>query len=466
MSELLVSSSDFISEHKGSLREAYRFGPILGQSSFGSLRQITHRITSEHRVLKSIQKSSQDTHDRSEFLHEVQVLKSLDHPNIQRIYEFYEDDDNYYLILEYCSGGELFDRISSLGYFSEELAARIIAQILSAITYCHDRNIVHCDLKPENILFENNSEYSNIKVIDFETSQYLNKSKGLRKMAGSRYYIAPEVLKRKYDEKCDVWSIGVMLYIMLCGYPPFQGRTHDEVIKNVLIGKHSYYSPEWDSISHRAKNLIDRMLTYDPSKRIPARHALKHAWLNPANTAQELQFDRVLSNLRAFSCERQLQKAVLTYITTQLCTAQEKEDMRNLFRKFDIDHNGTLTREELLTGFKLIYSESDSDIEAHVDRMMQEADLDGSGRIDYTEFIIAASHKRNLLSRERLQVAFATFDKDNSGLITASELRLILGNKRNYDVRIWDEILREVDSNGDGVIDIREFCDMMLRLDI
>lgn len=154
---------------------------------------------------------------------EVSVLKSIDHPNIIKLFELYQDDTNYYLITEHCQGGELFERIKSAENFSEKEAADYMKQILSAVYYCHERQIVHRDLKPENLLFDQKKQNANIKVIDFGTSRKFDPTKKLTKRLGTPYYIAPEVLKKNYDEKCDVWSCGVILYILLCGYPPFNG---------------------------------------------------------------------------------------------------------------------------------------------------------------------------------------------------------------------------------------------------
>lgn len=202
-------------------------------------------------------------------------MYNQDHPNIIKVYEFYQDDKYFYIVTELCLGGELFDKIQEESHFSEKKAALIIKQILSAIFYCHQHKIVHRDLKPENLLLESDKDDYALKVIDFGTSRTFDPQHKLSQRMGTvtlyylflkqPYYMAPEVIKRKYDHKCDIWSIGVILYIMLCGYPPFQGATEEEILEKVSAGKYSFQSEEWNHISDEAKLFIQKMLVQEPS---------------------------------------------------------------------------------------------------------------------------------------------------------------------------------------------------------
>ena len=157
----------------------------------------------------------------------------MDHPNILRMYEFYEDNCNYHLVTEICTGGELFDRIVEQEHLSEKYCAEIMEQVISGVNYCHQKNIVHRDLKPENLLLLNKKPNSPIKIIDFGTSQAFDPTKKMKARLGTPYYIAPEVLNKKYNEKCDVWSCGVIMFVILSGYPPFQGGTDIEILTKV-----------------------------------------------------------------------------------------------------------------------------------------------------------------------------------------------------------------------------------------
>ena len=466
MENLHVSGGDFVTEKKGKLRDSYRIGNKLGDGAFGSVRKITHRLTDEIRAVKTIHKKNlRSEEERKTFFNEVSVLRVLDHPSILKLYEYYQDENNFYLITELCNGGELFDRIISHGSFSEAVAANYMKQILSVVAYCHDRNIVHRDLKPENFLLDTTAEDANLKVIDFGTAQFFTPGTPMTAKCGTPYYIAPEVLKSNYDERCDIWSAGVNMYILLCGYPPFGGSNDDQILKKISAGSFTFPAPEWNSISAEAKDLISRMLIFEPSHRLTAREALHHPWLQSASHAaiNPETIKSIFINMQGFRSEQRLQKATYTFISSQLATKKEREEMIKLFKSLDTDNSGTLSRQELMQGFHNLYMDEMDDIEEEVDNIMRQVDTDGSGEIDYSEFVAASMNRNKLLSKERLEAAFKTFDIDGSGTISADELKALLGKTHHYDDEMWIEIIREVDQNGDGVIDLREFSEMMLK---
>lgn len=202
---------------------------------------------------------------------EINNLKDLDHPNIIKINEFFEDEKRYYIVTEICKGGELFDEIVEKGYFAEKDAAKLMKQILSCINYCHLNNIVHRDLKPENILLEKDKDFDKIKIIDFGTSLMFEKGVDIKEKLGTPYYIAPEVLKKKYGPKCDIWSCGVIAYIVMCGAPPFNGDSEKEIINKVKDGRVSFSSPIWNKISPEAKDFIEKLLKVNPDVRLSAQ---------------------------------------------------------------------------------------------------------------------------------------------------------------------------------------------------
>ncbi len=207
------------------------------------------------------------------------------------------------MVTELVEGGELFDEIQRKKAFSEETAADIISQLLSAIAYCHERHIVHRDLKPENILiYSSVGGKIKIKVIDFGTAQTFKSDAKLRATMGTPYYIAPEVLLQSYNEKCDVWSCGVILYILLSGTPPFNGATDDDIMRAVKKAKYSYSNPVWREISDEAKDLINKMLKYPPEGRISAQDAYTHVWIKRKkfNQLKPETAMALLSNLKNF----------------------------------------------------------------------------------------------------------------------------------------------------------------------
>ena len=203
----------------------------------------------------------------------------MDHPNIVKIFEFYNTPDGYYLITEFCQDGELFNEIVDNAPFSEPIAASIMYQILSAVNYCHGMTIIHRDLKPENILIEKKEgkKYT-IKIIDFGTAKLYEKNKSEKKVIGSSYYIAPEVLTENYNQMCDLWSCGVILYILLSGKAPFSGKTDSIILEKIKIGKYNMKIKPFENASSEVIDFIQCLLQKSPSKRITAQKALEHPW--------------------------------------------------------------------------------------------------------------------------------------------------------------------------------------------
>lgn len=465
--ELKISAQQFIKKKSGPIRDSYIIGPKLGSGAYGFVRLATFRTTGQQRAIKSVNKLkiSNDMRERTRFYHEIDVLSQLDHPNIVRLYEFYEDEKYFHLVTEFIKGGELFDFIIKSKMLSEPVAARFMRQLLGVVTYCHARGIVHRDLKPENLLLESESVDAHIKVIDFGTSALYSSTDHMTQKYGTSYYIAPEVLKRNYNEKCDVWSCGVILFILLCGKPPFYGKEDRDIIKRVEKGEYSFRGSEWQSVSESAKNLIRKMLTYNPAFRISAKEALEDEWISThcnmplsKNPPEAL----VLNNLKSFAAQIKLQQAIMTFIASQLLTKEETQQLTENFKLLDRNGDGKLSREELLQAYSATMSLQAAEDE--VERIMAMVDIDGSGFIDYTEFIVATTQKETLLSKENLEKAFSVFDRDGSGQISAGELRAMLGDQAVCEQSIWSDLIREVDLNGDGEIDIQEFKQIMLRL--
>jgi len=225
VNSLKIKAGDFVTQHAGKLRDHYRIGKMLGSGAFGEVRVCVHRESGAQRAVKVLRKSHMDEDEKKMLFNEINNLKDLDHPNILKMYEFFEDEKRYYIVTDICKGGELFDEIVARGKFSEKDAALLMKQVLSCINYCHSNKIVHRDLKPENILLEQNKEFDQIKIIDFGTSLVFDENKKLDEKLGTPYYIAPEVLAKNYGPKCDIWSCGVITYITLSGIPPFNGAS-------------------------------------------------------------------------------------------------------------------------------------------------------------------------------------------------------------------------------------------------
>ena len=454
------NKESFINQMEGKMEDKYEIIKELGSGAFARCLQVKNRTTGNLYACKEIQKSKMS--DLEGFKHEINILIKLDHPNIIKLYEIYETQEYFYLIMELCSGGELFDRIisniESGKPFTEEQAAEIFHQMMSAINYCHKNNIVHRDLKPENLLLLNQDPKSPIKVIDFGMSKICDPNDIMFERVGSAYYIAPEVLEGMYDEKCDIWSAGVILYILLCGYPCFNGSTDEQIYKQIRKKKYSFPSPEWDAISDDAKNLIKKMLT-DAMDRISAEDILKDPWvLERAPNAKKggvVQLNE--GQLKNYANSSKMRKAVLTYIASRL-TQSEIDALNKNFQEIDNNNDGKLTLEEI----KLAASKNKGINLELIEEIFKSIDTDGSGSIEYTEFISASLDKSLYLQKEKLREAFNLFDVDHSGKISNAEIAKVLGmDKRSKEI---SKILEKYDANKDGEIDFEEFFEMMKDL--
>ena len=435
----------------------------LGAGAFGVVQKVRHKASKQIRAMKTIKKN---TIYEEKNLKEIENLMLLDHPNILKLYEYYYDKKNLYIITDFCEGGELFDKIKDRnGYFSERDAATIIKAVLKAIAYCHSIGLVHRDLKPENILLEGN-DLDHIKIIDFGTSNLINQNQKLKERLGTAYYIAPEVLKKNYDEKCDLWSIGVIMFILLTGEPPFNGSNDEEILQNVKNGYVDFSTSIFQEISNEAKDLLSKLLEKVPSKRISAIEALEHPWIKnlaPNSKMNKEVGKRVFENLRNFQADQKLQEAAVAFITNQLVTREETEELRKIFMELDVNCDGVLSREEVECGLVKYYGGDKAKEET--DAIFSKVDADRNGFISYDEFIRASIDKNKILSEEKLRAAFKLFDKNGDGNIEAKEIKEVLGKDINNDNEdIWNNIIKEVDQNGDGEISYEEFKIMMEKM--
>lgn len=312
----------------------------------------------------------------------------------------------------------------------------LLKQVLSCINYCHNNHIVHRDLKPENILLEQNKEFDQIKIIDFGTSLVFDDTKKLDEKLGTPYYIAPEVLAKNYGSKCDIWSCGVIAYIVLSGIPPFNGASDQEIMKKVKLGKFSFQDAVWGNVSDDAKDFITQLLTKDQDKRPNAEQALQHPWILKVNELQRESLNTdmamgALKNLQNFNAQSKLKQATYAFIASQLLSKQEKEDIDKVFRAMDVNGDGKLSKEEIKNGYLEYFGKSLTD--EQIDDMFAQVDADGNGEIDYSEFVVATMNEKNLLSNNKLQTAFKMFDKDGGGSISTDEIKQVLSFGQNLD---------------------------------
>ncbi|KAJ9537523.1 hypothetical protein OSB04_030256 [Centaurea solstitialis] len=397
-------------------------------------------------------------------------------PNIVDLKGAFEDKHSVHLVMELCAGGELFDRIIAKGYYTERGAASLLRTIVQIVHTCHSMGVIHRDLKPENFLLLNKDENAPLKATDFGLScstskqfEQFNAGEVFSDIVGSAYYIAPEVLKRKYGPEVDIWSIGVMLYILLCGVPPFWAESEHGIFNAILRGYVDFTSDPWPSISPQAKDLVRKMLNSDPKQRITAHQVLSHPWIKEDGEAPDKPLDNaVMGRLKQFRAMNKFKKVALRVIAGCL-SEEEIMGLKEMFRGMDTDNSGTITLEELKHGLskqgtKLSESEVKQLIEAFVitrNVLESRCRREWNHRLD--EFITATMHMNRIDREEHLYTAFQYFDKDNSGYITMEELEQAIREYGMNDGREIKELISDIDTDNDGRINYDEFVAMMRK---
>ncbi|GAA0146793.1 non-receptor serine/threonine protein kinase [Lithospermum erythrorhizon] len=444
-----------------SLQSLYSIGRKLGQGQFGTTHLCTEKASGTLYACKTIPKKKLICkEDYDDVWREIQIMHHLsEHPNVVRIQGTYEDVLYVHIVMELCAGGELFDRIVKKGHYSEREAAKLIKTIVGVVEACHSLGVMHRDLKPENFLFTNNGDDATLKTTDFGLSVFYKPGETFNDVVGSPYYVAPEVLRKCYGPEADVWSAGVILYILLSGVPPFWAETEMGIFRQILRGKLDFESEPWPGISDSAKDLIRKMLDRNPNTRLTAHEVLCHPWIVDDSLAPDKPLDSaVLSRLKQFSAMNKLKKMALRVIAERL-SEEEIGGLKELFKMIDTDDSGTITFEELKDGLRRVGSDL---MESEIKDLMEAADIDNSGTIDYGEFLAATVHLNKLEREENLVSAFSFFDKDGSGYITIDEIQQACKEFGLSELNL-DEMIREVDQDNDGQIDYSEFAAMMRK---
>ncbi|XP_057764885.1 calcium-dependent protein kinase 2-like [Salvia miltiorrhiza] len=440
------------------VKSKYSLGKELGRGQFGVTYTCTEMATGRQYACKSILKRKLvSKNDREDMKREVHIMQHLSgQPNIVEFRGAYEDRQAVHVVMELCGGGELFDRIIAKGHYSEKDASDLCRQIVNVVHHCHFMGVMHRDLKPENFLLSSKEEKAMLKATDFGLSVFIEEGKVYRDIVGSAYYVAPEVLRRSYGKEIDVWSAGVILYILLSGVPPFWAETEKGIFDAILKEEVDFDSQPWPSISNSGKDLVRKMLTKDPKKRITSSEVLEHPWIK--GQASDKRIDSaVLSRMKQFRAMNKLKKLALKVIAQSLST-EEIKGLKATFMNIDTDNSGSITYEELKSGLARLGSKLS---EFEVKQLMEAADVDGNGTIDYEEFITATMHRHKLERDEHLFSAFQYFDRDGSGYITRDELETAMKEYGMGDEGTIKEIISEVDTDNDGRINYEEFCVMM-----
>jgi len=472
--KLEITNQTLVEEQSGNPYQKYKIINKTGDGAYGSVFFAINIHTGMKIAMKKILKKKENKIDDMEIKNEFNILKKLAHPNIVKIFEYYNSNSNYYIITEYCKYGELYRRIYQ--NYSERQLCVLFYQVFSGLCYLHENNIIHRDIKLENIMIydiekdiNTKEEYFWIKIIDFGTAKIFQKNKKEKTIIGSTYYIAPEVLKKKYNEKCDTWSIGVVLFMLITGIPPFDGKNDKEIINSIQKGIYDINNKKLLKYSKDVQDLLSKLLEINVNKRLSSYEALNHPWFKNyfgRSLYSNFNIDDIkiyIDNLINYKFQSKFQQLVLAFLVHNIPYNEEIKMILKLFLFFNESGNCKLTKEELING---LYKFTNKDIvDKTIDEIFILLDGDNNGFIEYEEFLRACINKKNILSNENLNYAFKFIDKDKSGTVCIKKIMKVFQNNNERLEEIIKNSIKEVDRDNDGIINFDEFKELMLRVE-
>ena len=470
---LQVKQENLIIQEKGNPSKKYKPTKLLGTGSFGSVYEAKNTIFQNIVAMKVINKDPNNELDEQEIRNEIDILKKLSHPNIVKIYEFYVSNSHYYIVTEFCRDGELFSYIKNK--YSERQLAVLFYQVFSGLWYLHDNKILHRDIKLENIMIsqkekdnETGEELFWVKIIDFGTAKIFEKNKKEKDVVGSSYYIAPEVLQQNYNEKCDTWSVGVILYMMLVGRAPFDGKDDEEIILKINSADYNSKEPKLMKHSPEVRDLVSKLLQKDTDKRYSAKEAIAHPWFQKyggrslySNFKRE-EIEPYINNLFNYYFNSKIQQLVIAFLVHNLPNDDSAINILKLFRLFNKSGSCKLTKEELMNG---LYDYRDkNEVDKVVDHLFKLLDGDNNGFIEYEEFLRACIDKKTILKSTYLKYAFKFLDKEKTGTLNTQKIiKAFVLTPNKLIEAVFNNTLNSVDHDSDGIINFEEFQELMMK---
>ncbi|CAK78353.1 unnamed protein product (macronuclear) [Paramecium tetraurelia] len=425
------------------IRHFYKLGQVIGRGNFGTV-QLGYKVEQERKGFKAkcfaIKCIDKERIGLEQIQRELEILSRLDHPNIIRVYEEYEDLNHFYFVMEYCKGGELLQYILKHGAQSERMTQVIMRQLFSAVGYLHERGIIHRDLKPENLMMANAEGEFDIRIIDFglskreqvikKPSQQRSKCRHQTKV-GTPIYVAPEVLKGVYSETCDEWSLGCIMYALLFAEPPFSGQNIHQ-LEQQINKPHLKFKL---GISSECQDLITKLLEPNPNKRITCLQALKHPWMirdqnqcrlltTMQSEENSLEIERIIELLRQYSESTQFKKEALRILLSQL-TDQQQNYLKLKFEELDRDNSGTINEAEFLE-----YLEQQGKSKLFKQLPMEKFSKNDQGcYISYTDFMAALLNQPFYLTQDRLDNLFFWYDIKHRQYISKTDYRIAMSRR-------------------------------------
>ena len=507
-----VKLNDLIMEREANPWLYYRQLLDIGEGTFGTVKKVCLiKNPSIIRAMKIISKKNIiEGIEHSKLIDEIKILKKLDHPNIMKIYECFVDDQNFYIISDFCDQGDLLGKLDKLGKMNEFVVKFLMEQVFNAVAYLHSKNILHGDIKLENILLytattknvgkrftsinidineifelrrdlnkrsktvnKRSKNYVNdmlnyeVKLIDFGCSKYFknkHKHQKLSGIIGTSIYCSPEVVDNLYDELSDEWSCGVLMYILLSGEVPFQGETEEEIFKNIKKCNFNFNLKEFKEVSYNCKNLIRRLLEPNKKKRIKAIEALRHPFFTEFfNPIQDMTNNKDLTILKELLHYKKpiskFHEAMYAIICNNFINRDEERKLRDAFRHMDKKEKNSLSKEDLKEGFKEINIELSSD---ELDNIFKFLDANQTNKVEYQEFLRAACDKKTLLTEDNLKNAFlALKGGEEIDYITKDDIKKFIFHDLVIPEEIFNEYLEQFGMKKDDKIYFKQFCELL-----
>ena len=507
--DVKIKTKNFIKKRTDKVNDHYTTIKKLGEGAFGQVFMVENKASKIKRAMKIISKECiLNGVNLEEVTNEIKILSLLDHPNIMKIYEFYEDNENLYIISEYCDQGDIAEKMDNEGTLSEFIVRYFMNQIFRAVSYLHSHKIIHGDIKRENILLDKTNSENNldsnkvikilnndkqinqelrnskkliskktkdkikelskfeVKLVDFGSAKLFNKKKKLHGVIGTAYYNSPEVIDDKYGEECDEWACGILMYILLAGFPPFVGDSEEEIFKNIKNTNVDLNIKELKKVSKNCKDLISKLLIKNPKKRISAEQALNHPFFkdeSQVNVEDLLSSNSnmgILKTLKSIDLKKsKFQDAVIAYISLNFVDKDEESKIKEIFRSLSKDNANYLIDKKTFT--KTMIEQNNEMTENEANEIYDKIDSDKNGNIEYQELIRALSEKNKLLSEKNLREAFDFFDVDKSQTITWDEIASVVFQGKEISEDLIDEFLNEIGKKKDDPINFEEFCEII-----
>jgi len=422
---------------------------VLGSGYNGVVRMGVSKINKTQKVaVKAFKLAGLQGDKKQQLESEVEIFLVMDHPHVTRLFDVYESAEHLHMVMECMEGGELFDRVTELKQFSERDAADSVWQMLLALNYLHSHGMVHRDLKLENFLYDQKNS-SHLKLIDFGFSKVWESSIKMHVSCGTLSYVAPEVLEKSYTSQCDLWSLGVIVFILLAGYMPFSGAEAIQT-KNISEGKYKMKEERWKNVSAEATEFVKSLLEVDPKKRLTCQTALDHSWIANRHKSTTEVNQGICDALRNFGQASKFKRVCMEMMAWSLSN-DERAKVRDYFIAMDKNQQGTITLQELRDVLINKFHITDAETNA----IFQAMDTNHDEEIHYSDFLAAMVSTRIAVHDDLLRQAFKKFDVDNSGYITADNMREVLGE--HHEGEEVEELMKEADLKKDGRISYEEF---------